>query len=173
MRCLIPLVLCLIAVTWVNAEPIDIGSGTLDLPANWVMLEDKRDCFVGEVGIHGGIRNEEGTVWIIHTVLPPEPMRILLEDTEQWNTLDSGTVSGFDYKVVVRPNQDKSPILIYPQTRTLFQIILTDKGHTDPTEMLRWWTPPQGERFEEALAKVKAALFDAYSPVDPDTNKEK
>jgi len=35
-----------------------------------VVLEDKRDCFVGEVGIQGGIRNANGTVWIIHTFLP-------------------------------------------------------------------------------------------------------
>ncbi len=155
------------------AGSIDIGSGVLRLPDGWVVLEDKRDCFVGEAGIQGGFRNSIGTVWILHTVLPPAQMQSFLKDTSEWKTVDNGKLSGFDYIIMVKPGKEQSPFMMFPQIRTYFQIILTDKGYTDATEMLRWWTPPHGKRFREALAQVKEIISTAYSPVNPDATKIK
>ena len=68
MRLLIASLFCVAALSS-RAERVEIGSGAIDVPVDWVALEDKRDCFSGEVGIQNGFRKADGTAWIFSTVL--------------------------------------------------------------------------------------------------------
>lgn len=171
MRLLLASLLCVTALS-VRAERIDIGSGAIDLPTGWVSLEDKRDCFVGEIGIKNGFRNADGTVWILSSVFPIESMKRILSDTSQWAVFEKGKASGYDYVVLLKPEHEQFPFIVFPQLRTYFSVMLTEKGFTDPTEALRWWTSPKGEQFTKAFDGVKKDLFSAYLPVDPDTIKQ-
>jgi len=150
-----------------KAAPIDIGSGSLDLPEGWVTLQDNGDCFSDDVGIYGGFRNALGTIWITHSVRPPDAMQRLLTKTANWRNLEAGKISGFDYAILAEPGKEHNLVILFPEIRTYFQIVLTENGSTDGNQMLAWYKPPQGEQFQIALAEVKKTLFAAYTPTYP------
>lgn len=156
-----------------NADSIQIGSSVLRLPEGWVVLKDKRDCFVGELGINGGFRNPQGTTWVGYTILPDETMEKLLKEISHWKILERGRTSGCDYLIVVRPEKEQSPFIILPQHHTYFSIMLTENGNTDETQTLRYWKPPEGEKFVKALTEIKNILFGGYSAINPDATKSK
>lgn len=161
---LISLVVALAVYVAVGAE-IDIGAGTIDLPAGWVVLEDKRECFTGEDGIQNGFRNAEGTVWIVSSVVSPTTMEAINLTTSQWLVIDRGEFSGYDYIVLAKPGHEAAPFIVFPKLRTYFSIGLTENGFMDSEEALRWWTPPQGDEFHRMFDEVRKILFSAYRPV--------
>lgn len=172
------LVLCfLLPLGAVLGESIETRSGTLRLPEGWVVL--KRDpknipeCSLTSHANDHTLRNSDGTVWITWAKFRPEAWPELMAARKDWKAVESGKLAGFDYTLKIRPGKESNASLVFPQIRTSFEIGITQNGRSEPNEVLKWWTPPQEEQFQKALAGVKEMLLSGYSPADPDTAKKK
>ena len=167
------LALCfLLFVGEVMGESIPIGAGSVRLPEGWVANKGE-NMVPAEVGAMGQFRNLDGTVWILYHYYPSDVMKELLKIGAGWKVFETGKLSGFDYSVVAEPGKEQSPAIMFSKARTVFQIIVTERGSADLTQMLKSWQPPPEAAFQKAFTRAKEVLFSAYTPSDPDAAKQK